>query len=433
MPRKDATCKKCNQSLRGHLNKKICPSEHGHIRTEEGKYTCSHKSCLITFTTLHTAHKHSTSNSCPYFEGEETPIYCPNDCGREFTGSSAKSNAILHSKTTMCPKHPDRINNPDYRTIISNTIIEGKKHCSGCKTKLSLDQFAKKKKSKNDTNLDYYCYRCRAIRAMRQGVIKRAKKEESDFKEFTLEYIKSLVTTYCPVFGIPLQYGGGDQCDNSATIDAIIHNKGHIKGNLKMISKKANTIKNNSTMEEMEMLINALQKWKPPIVDDKITKPNRMKGIQTYKEDTHKDCSLCKEKKSLNMFHKSNSATLLGISNRCIRCTALSSMIKNAKQRCKISERKIDIDDNYLLKLTRGLVCCPVLGIEMVFGGTGSIQDNSASIDRFDTTQGYIKGNVWIISYKANRMKSDATIDDIKKVYDYMKVNVMSEDSYSIR
>lgn len=423
MPRKDATCKKCNQSLSGHLNKKICPSEHGHIKNKEGKYTCSNKECPKTFTTLNTAHKHSTSNSCRYFEGEENPIYCPNNCGSKFTGTGAKTNAIIHSKSTMCPKHPDRIDNPDYRTTVTHAIIEGKKYCSDCKTQLSVDQFAKKQNTKNDTDLDYCCYKCRAIRAMRKGVINRAKKEGNDSKEITLEYIKSLVTTNCPIFDVPLQYGGGDQCDNSATIDAIIHNKGHIKGNLKMISKKANTIKNNSTLEEMEMLVNALQKWNPSIVDE-TSKPNRIKGIQTHKEDTNKVCSLCKEQKSLDMFHKSNSATILGISNKCIRCTALSSMIKNAKQRCKISERIIDIDDYYLLKITKGVVYCPVLGIEMVFGGTGTIKDNSASIDRFDTTKGYIQGNVWIISYKANRMKSDASIDDIKKVYDYMNDNI---------
>jgi hypothetical protein len=424
MPRKDATCKKCNQSLRGHLKKKICPSEHGHIQTEEGKYTCSHKSCLITFTTLSAAHKHSTSKSCPYFEGEETPIYCPNGCGSKFTGTGAKSNAIIHSTTTMCSNHPDRINNPDYRTAITHAVIDDKKYCSGCKIELSIDQFANKKNSKNGTNLDHYCYKCRAIWAMRQGVIKRATKEGNDSKEITLEYIKSLVTTHCPVFDIPLQYGGADQCDNSATIDAITHHKGHIMGNLRIISKKANTIKNNSTVEEMEMLVNVLQKWESPITDE-IAKPNRIKGTKTTKEDTHKVCSLCKEQKSLDMFHKSDSATILGIANKCISCTALSSMIKNAKQRCKKSGRIIDIDDYYLLKLTKGLVYCPILGIKMVYGGTGSIQDNSASIDRFDTTQGYIKGNVWIISDKANRMKSNATLDDIKRVYDYMKVNTL--------
>jgi hypothetical protein len=424
MPRKDATCKKCNQSLRGHLHKKICPSEHGHIMTEEGKYTCSNKSCSITFTTLNSAHKHSTSKSCKHFEGVEIPIYCPNNCGSKFTGTGAKNNAIIHSNTTMCSNHPDRINNPDYRTTIAHSIIDDKKYCNQCKTYLPIDQFSEKKKSKNTTQLDYVCYKCRACLAMRQGVINRAKKEGNDYKEITLEYIKSLCTPHCPVLEIPLQYGGGDQCDNSATIDAIIYHKGHVKGNLKVISKKANTIKNNSTLEEMEMLVNALQKWEPPIVEE-IAKPKRIKGTKTTKEDKHKVCSLCKEQKSLDMFHKSVSATILGITNKCMRCTALSSMIKNAKQRCKKSGRIIDIDDSYLLTLTKGLVCCPVLGIEMVFGGTVSIKDNSASIDRFDTTKGYIKGNVWIISDKANRMKSNATLDDIKKVYDYMKVSML--------
>ena len=137
----------------------------------------------------------------------------------------------------MCPNHPDRINNTKYRTTVPHTIIEDKKRCSGCKIELSIDQFANKENSKNGTNLDHYCYKCRAIQAMRQGVIQRAKREGNDSKEITLDYIKSLVTTHCPIFGIPLQFGGKDQCDNSATIDAIIHHKGHIIGNLQMISK----------------------------------------------------------------------------------------------------------------------------------------------------------------------------------------------------
>jgi len=421
MPRKAAICKKCNKSFKGHLQKKICPDKHGHI-LKKGKYTCSHESCSKTFTKLSSAHKHSTSTSCPYFKGEETPIYCSNDCGSIFTGTGAQRNAIIHSNSTMCPKHPDRINNPEYRTTIAHIISNNEKYCSGCKINKNLEQFAKK--SKNSTKLDHYCYTCRSLYAMLQTVKTKAKKEGNISEKITFEYIKSLYTPLCPVFGIPLQYGGGDQCDNSATINAIIHHKGHIKGNLGIISKKANTIQNNSNVEEMEMLVNALLTWNPPIVNE-IAKPNRIKGVKTTKDDTNKVCSLCQEQKPIDKFHKSDSATLCGITNRCIRCTALSSMIKNAKQRCKKSGRIIDIDANYLLQLTKGQDNCPILGIEMVYGGTGSIQDNSASIDRFDTTKGYIKGNVWIISDKANRMKSNGRIDDIKKVYNYMKDNIL--------
>jgi hypothetical protein len=48
---------------------------------------------------------------------------------------------------------------------------------------------------------------------------------------------------------------------------------------------------------------------------------------------------------------------------------------------------------------------CPVFGFPL---GTGS-RDASASVDRKDCTLGYVKGNVRVISYLANRMKSNAT------------------------
>lgn len=48
---------------------------------------------------------------------------------------------------------------------------------------------------------------------------------------------------------------------------------------------------------------------------------------------------------------------------------------------------------------------CPILGIEFSF----SDESNSPSLDRIDNRLGYIKGNVWVISTLANRMKYTAT------------------------
>lgn len=48
---------------------------------------------------------------------------------------------------------------------------------------------------------------------------------------------------------------------------------------------------------------------------------------------------------------------------------------------------------------------CPVFGFQL----SSSKRDTSASLDRKDSSKGYIRGNVWVISYLANRMKSNAT------------------------
>ena len=53
---------------------------------------------------------------------------------------------------------------------------------------------------------------------------------------------------------------------------------------------------------------------------------------------------------------------------------------------------------------------CPVLGIQLGWDvkGNGG-QDNSPSLDRIDSTKGYVKGNVMIMSTLANKMKSNST------------------------
>lgn len=56
---------------------------------------------------------------------------------------------------------------------------------------------------------------------------------------------------------------------------------------------------------------------------------------------------------------------------------------------------------------------CPLLEIPIEYG-TKSNYDRSPSLDRIDNTKGYIKGNVWVISQKANAMKNSATFEELK-------------------
>ena len=55
---------------------------------------------------------------------------------------------------------------------------------------------------------------------------------------------------------------------------------------------------------------------------------------------------------------------------------------------------------------------CPILGYPLNIG-TVIAQFNSPSVDRIIPSLGYIKGNTQIISYRANRMKNDATPEEL--------------------
>ena len=46
---------------------------------------------------------------------------------------------------------------------------------------------------------------------------------------------------------------------------------------------------------------------------------------------------------------------------------------------------------------------------------------SSFSLDRIDSSKGYVKGNVWVISMMANSMKSDSNYEDFKKMADNWK------------
>lgn len=62
---------------------------------------------------------------------------------------------------------------------------------------------------------------------------------------------------------------------------------------------------------------------------------------------------------------------------------------------------------------------CPVLGIPLL--REGPLSDFSPSLDRIIPYKGYVKGNIIVVSAKANRIKNDSTIEELEKVYEFYK------------
>lgn len=132
-------------------------------------------------------------------------------------------------------------------------------------------------------------------------------------------------------------------------------------------------------------------------------------GVQTF-------CKSCKKKHSQKYFAKKR-ATKDGQ-----RHLSIINIVTNAKARSKRKRLDFDIDYNFINSILP--THCSVLGIELRFADgkrnhkTGS---NYPSLDRFNNNKGYTKDNVNIISQKANRLKSNASIIELKKVLNYMQ------------
>ena len=60
---------------------------------------------------------------------------------------------------------------------------------------------------------------------------------------------------------------------------------------------------------------------------------------------------------------------------------------------------------------------CPLLGIPLFRAeGQDGSRSNSPSLDRIDSSRGYTPDNVWVISNKANSIKSNATLEELEQL-----------------
>lgn len=95
---------------------------------------------------------------------------------------------------------------------------------------------------------------------------------------------------------------------------------------------------------------------------------------------------------------------------------AMKRMLSSAKQRAKDKGLMFDLhyDDIQIPNI------CPVLRIPLVPSIDGTHNDNSPSLDRCIPYLGYTKGNVKVISMKANRIKTDANSNELAAVLAYV-------------
>lgn len=157
-----------------------------------------------------------------------------------------------------------------------------KKKCCGCSQELPIEFFHKNKRSADGYQV--YCKQCRTEKYHSNIDVHKnySRKNYQKYRgtpsyylkhiqnnarkkniEFDLDIEDIIIPEYCPLLGIKLDFNadaGGIAADNSTSADRIDSNKGYVKGNVWFISTKANRIKNNATLEELELLVDNLRK-----------------------------------------------------------------------------------------------------------------------------------------------------------------------------
>lgn len=154
------------------------------------------------------------------------------------------------------------------------------------------------------------------------------------------------------------------------------------------------------------------------VVSKECRRCNSMKSIDEFYTTTHKGrspldghthiCKQCSKKHWKQLGEDSD--------NRC------RWLLQRIKTKCKKLNIPFDItlDDLVIPDV------CPVLGIPLKFGVKTANKfrerrgvqtpDDSPSVDRIFPELGYIKGNIVIVSYRANNIKTNATPEELQQV-----------------
>lgn len=175
--------------------------------------------------------------------------------------------------------------------------------------------------------------------------------------------------------------------------------------------------KNKRKPDGIDTICNMCKK----IVQQKWRRENQEK-VKSYAKEYHKQWyeSHKEEKLAKNAEWKENNKDQYKQSERNRYERDYAKMLwRGARERAVKKGIPFDIDVEDIVIPT----VCPILGIQIYPGfrkeNGNRFSDNSPSLDRIDNTKGYTKGNVMVISWRANRLKGNATIEELRMFCEY--------------
>jgi len=138
-------------------------------------------------------------------------------------------------------------------SFYQNINLSKRKQCSCCKKRKPLYEFSRHSKQKD--GFTYRCKKCIKQGKINLGINLAFTKHNAKLRglEFNISREDLFLPKYCPILGIKLNYSASKVSDNSPSIDRIDNSKGYIKGNVIVVSRLANAMKNSATFEQLKL------------------------------------------------------------------------------------------------------------------------------------------------------------------------------------
>lgn len=104
----------------------------------------------------------------------------------------------------------------------------------------------------------------------------------------------------------------------------------------------------------------------------------------------------------------------ISVSRKHRQANRISYLVARAKRRAKENDLPFDLAVADLELPSH----CPILGIALDYV---NVADDNPSLDRVRNELGYVKGNVRVISRRANVLKSRCDADTFRRIADYIE------------
>lgn len=151
----------------------------------------------------------------------------------------------------------------------------------------------------------------------------------------------------------------------------------------------------------------------------KYLKEYRKKQRQEYLKEYNKKYYLINKEKIIRQTTENK--------KRIAKEDPVYSLFVRAKERAKKRNILFDIDKEYLKSIYPKNNRCPILDIDFQLGFLNEIKKNrdyAPSLDRIIPSKGYVKGNLVIVSFIANRVKNNVSVETLEKIVNFYKNNL---------